>query len=250
MTKIIAIAGKGGSGKTTFAAFTIRYLLEKRGGSILAVDADPNSNLAEALGLKISRFIADVLEEVRDGRAIPTGMSRDMFIEYKLREALTESERVDFLAMGGPQGPGCYCYANELLRKEIGMLARQYQYLVVDSEAGLEHISRRTIENVTHFFIMSDASARGVRSAGRIGELIEAMKINAAEKYLVITRVLDSQLEMLKPEIEKTGLPLGGWIPYDQEIVNLDVAGAPIVDVSPTSPALRAAQDILARIHL
>ncbi|MGB9858825.1 MAG: AAA family ATPase [Moorellaceae bacterium] len=246
MGRSVAVAGKGGTGKTTFAALITRYLVEKKQGSILAVDADPNANLHEALGLKVTTFISDILEDTKNPKSIPPGMSKDMFIEYKLAQALVETENLDLLVMGRPQGPGCYCYPNDLLRKHLETLSRNYAYLVIDSEAGLEHISRRIIQNVDDLFVMSDASARGIRSAGRIRELVEEMGLPIKRLLLVVTKTSDG-LGPLVEEVERTGLPLAGTIPFDPLVVEYDTLGKPLFELPPDSVAVQRAQEILQR---
>lgn len=249
MARSVAVAGKGGTGKTTFAALVIRYLVEKKKGSILAVDADPNANLNEALGLTVTTFISDILEDTKNPKAVPPGMSKDMFIEYKLAQALIETEKLDLLVMGRPQGPGCYCYPNDLLRKHLEILAHNYAYMVVDSEAGLEHISRRIIQNVDDLFVMSDASVRGIRSAARIRQLVEEMQLPIKRLFLVVTKTSDG-LGPLVEEIERTGLPLAGTIPYDPLVVEYDTLGKPLFELPPNSIAVQRAKEILQKTGL
>ncbi|MGI9953291.1 AAA family ATPase [Moorellaceae bacterium AZ2] len=249
MARSIAVAGKGGTGKTTFAALTIRYLVEKSRGSILAVDADPNANLNEALGLEVDTYIADILEDTKNPRAVPPGMSKDMFVEYKLAQALVESEKLDLLVMGRPEGPGCYCYPNDLLRKHLETLARNYGYMVIDSEAGLEHISRRIIQNVDDLFIMSDASVRGIRSAARIRQLVEEMELPIKRLFLVVTKTADG-LGPLEKEVERTGLTLAGTIPYDPLVVDYDALGLPLFRLPPEAAAVQKAWEILDNVGL
>lgn len=245
----LAVAGKGGTGKTTFAALLIRYLIENKKGDILAVDADPNANLNEALGLEVDTVIADILDATKDPKAVPQGMSKDMFIQYQLAQALVETRDLDLLVMGRPQGPGCYCYPNDLLRKHLENLSGNYDYMVVDNEAGLEHISRRIIQNISHLFILSDATARGVRSAGRIRELVEELKIPVGAMHLLVTKVTDG-LENLEPEIERTGLNLKGTIPLDPLIVEFDTKGQPLFALPETSLAVQAVNAILEQCHI
>jgi CO dehydrogenase maturation factor len=250
MAKNIAVAGKGGTGKTTFASLVIRYLIEKTNDSILAVDADPNSNLNEALGVDIDITISQVLEDTKNPKAIPEGMSKNMYIQYKLAQALIETDRVDLLAMGGPQGPGCYCYPNDILKKHLKDLSENYDYIVADNEAGLEHISRQTIPQVDHLFIISDGSARGIRSAGRVHELVKDLKKPIKNIYLVITKTDEKSLEILQDEISKTGLQLTGWVPMDPKVTEFDVAGKPLISLPEESPALKAIYSILDSIKL
>ncbi|PKM79285.1 MAG: carbon monoxide dehydrogenase, partial [Firmicutes bacterium HGW-Firmicutes-13] len=165
----IAVAGKGGTGKTTLASLLTRYIIkEKPGRSILAVDADANANFNEALGIEVTSCISDILEETKDPRKVPTGMTKEMFVEYRLHSTLVETENIDLVVMGNPQGPGCYCYPSDLLRKHLERLRDNYDYVVIDNEAGLEHLSRRILSNIDVLLVTSDATARGVRSAGRV----------------------------------------------------------------------------------
>lgn len=245
----IAVAGKGGTGKTTFAALLIRYLIEKRKGSILAVDADPNSNLYEALGVKVDTFIAGIIEATKDPRNIPEGISKDVFIHYNLAQALVETKDFDLLTMGNPQGPGCYCYPNDLLRKHLETLGNNYDYVVIDNEAGLEHISRRVIQNISHLFIISDATVRGIRSAGRVKELVGDLNLSIPNQYLIISRS-HGDTGILEEEIKNTGLHLLGVIPYDENIVTFDAVGKPLFDLPADTTALQAVYGILAKTRL
>lgn len=249
MLKILAVAGKGGTGKTTFVALMLQYLVRRQRGSILAVDADPNANLNEALGVPLTAAVADMLEEVKDGRSIPPGMTKDLYVQYRLQQCLIETPAVDLLVMGGPQGPGCYCYPNDLLRQYLERLAANYDFLVVDAEAGLEHLSRRTIPRADILFVMSDATARGVRAAGRVKAIVDSLKTPIDRLYLVVTRV-ENGLEPLREEIEATGLELLGTVPLDQEIIARDLAGRPLVDLPEGAPAVQAVRRLLEQVGL
>lgn len=246
MTVTIAVAGKGGTGKTTFAALVIRNLVNANKGTIFAVDADPNSNLNEALGLKVDKAISEILEATKDPKAIPEGMSKHMFIEYMLSKAIIETKHIDLLVMGGPQGPGCYCYPNDILKANMDKLTPNYDYVVVDNEAGLEHISRGTIKKVNYLFVISDSTVRGVRSAGRVKELIDSLQTKINEVYLVITKVIDEkQLDMLTPEIEKTGINFIGYIPMDEQVMDFDLQAKPLFDLPDNSKAVQSIKEIL-----
>ncbi|MDR3586991.1 MAG: AAA family ATPase [Desulfosporosinus sp.] len=248
MTKYIAVAGKGGVGKTTFTALLLRQMVhQRRGISVLAVDADPNANLGEALGLTVTATISDLLEQTKDPKAIPNGMSKQIFIEYKLSQALVETKDIDLFAMGGPQGAGCYCYANDLLRKYIETIGENYDFVVVDSEAGLEHISRRTIPRIDEMFVISDSSARGVRSAGRVHELIRGLKSAVGSLHLIVTKSSEGSMESLTAEIERTGLTLIGDIPLDPMVVEYDLAGKPLYDLPDDAVSVKAVESILNR---
>ncbi len=242
----IAVAGKGGTGKTTLCSLIIRQLLKAGKKPILAVDADANANLNEALGMEIEGSIADIIVRINNNlEPLPAGMTKDQFVEYKVHQSLSEGENVDLLVMGGPEGAGCYCYANNLLRGFIGELSKSYPYLVMDNEAGLEHLSRRTTQNVDVLFITSDSSARGVRSAGRVRELVGNLKLDIKKMYLVITRVDENSINALQQEIEKTALELIGTIPADQQVTEFDIAGKPLVSLSDDSPVVKAVDEIL-----
>jgi len=252
MPYVLAVAGKGGTGKTTLAALFIRYLAEKPGRrAILAVDADPNSNLHEALGLQVDQTIADLLEETKAEKPLPGGMTKSQYIQYKLQSALVETEKVDLLSMGTPEGPGCYCYPNDLLRGHMAELARNYDYLVLDNEAGLEHLSRRVAQDVDYMVVVSDATARGVRSAARVGELVRDLKTSVGKVGLVVTKVRgDAELAALGPEIDKAGLELIGTVPYDETVVAYDLEGRALADLPAGSPSVAAATEIARKIGI
>lgn len=251
MAKYVAVAGKGGVGKTTFTALLLRQMINNNHDiSILAVDADPNANLNEALGLEVTATISDLLEETKNPKAIPVGMPKDVFVEYRLQQTLVESQDIDLLVMGGPQGPGCYCYPNDLLRKYLENLGSNYDLIAIDTEAGLEHISRRTIPCVDTMFVISDSSARGIRSAGRVNELIKGLHSAVGEVYLVVTKTSDHSLDTLSEEIEKTGLKLIGEIPLDSLVTELDLAGQPLYNLPDESKAVQAVQKILERTQI
>lgn len=246
----ISVAGKGGTGKTTLAALIIRHLKETGGTPILAVDADANSNLNEALGLEAGDTIADLLAQTKEHGAVPAGMTKDTFIEYRLNQALAESKGVDLLVMGGPEGPGCYCYPNDLLRKYVERLSGSYRYLVMDNEAGLEHLSRRIAQDVDLLLVTSDATARGVRSAGRVHDLVKSLKTGVRRMYLVISRARDGEVEALRGEIGKTGLELAGVVPMDPAVAEFDLRGRPLYELPDDSAAVRAVRGIAEKLKV
>ncbi len=251
MTMRIAVAGKGGTGKTTLTAMLIRFLLEKYPRkSMLAVDADANANLNETLGLSVEETIGSILEDTKKPNAVPTGMTKDLFIEYRLNRALVETKHFDLLVMGNPQGPGCYCFPNDLLKRYLEQLSKNYDYLLVDNEAGLEHLSRRLLPKADLFLVTSDATARGVRSAGRVREIVENVKIEVGRMGLVISRSRGGVSEQLAQEIEKTGLPLFGEIPYDSQVAQQDLEGKPLLDLPGDSAAVEAANKIFESLGL
>ncbi len=251
MTSRIAIAGKGGTGKTTLAALLIRYLIEeKKGKDILAVDADANANLNETLGLQVEETIGTILEDTKNPDAVPAGMTKDIFIEYRLSRAMVEEKSFDLVVMGNPQGPGCYCYPNDLLKKYLEKLSKNYDYMVIDNEAGLEHLSRRLLPMVDLLLVTSDATARGIRSAGRVKEIVDNVKIAVSKMGLVVSRGRDGELDLLAKEIEKSGLELLGEIPYDSRVAEYDLNGQPLLELPADSGAVQASKKLFQSLSL
>lgn len=251
MPKKIAIAGKGGTGKTTFASLLLRYLVERKEGTILGVDADPNANLNEALGEEVKETIGDILNKTKEKDAVPPGMDKKRFVDFKIAENLIETDNIDLVVMGNPEGPGCYCYPNDLLKKHIEDLETNYDYVVVDNEAGLEHLSRQTISDIDILIVTSDSSARGIRSVGRIKEIVDGVDIKVEEMYMVVTKANMEELdEILKDEIEKTGVELLGNIPYDKMITEYDLKGKPLFDLPSDAVSVEAAWQLLDKLNL
>ncbi len=247
----IAVAGKGGTGKTTFVALVARHLLQVGKGPILAVDADANANLSQALGIQTQFSIADIMHAVAEEReSIPAGMTKDRYVAYRMHQALAEGQDLDLLQMGGPEGPGCYCYVNNLLRGYIKELAANYQFILMDNEAGLEHLSRRTTQNVDVLFILSDATVRGLRSAGRIRELADGLKLGVKKKYLVVNRASQEDVSILKVDIEQTGIEFAGFIPADPAVTDFDLYAKPLLSLPEGSPAAAAVADILTKLEI
>jgi CO dehydrogenase maturation factor len=247
----IAVAGKGGTGKTTFAALAVAQLVKAGKKPVLAVDADANANLHEALGIESTDTIAEIMARIKNNlEPLPAGMTKDQYVEYRVHRSLAEGDDVDLLSMGGPEGEGCYCYANNVLRSFLDSLAKNYAVVVADNEAGMEHLSRRTTQNVDHLFIISDASARGIRSAGRIKELVLSLGLKVKEMYLVVTKVAEGSIEALQGEIDRTGLKLIGAIPLDEQVIEYDLRSKPLVDLPGDSPAVLAVKEILQKVHL
>jgi len=238
----IAVSGKGGTGKTTLAGMIIRFLLDKGKGPILAVDADSNSNLNEVLGVKISSTIGNAREVMK--KDVPVGMTKDIWFEYKVQEALTEAKGFDLIAMGRPEGPGCYCAANTLARKCLDILTGNYQYIVIDNEAGMEHFSRLTTRDVDLLFIVSDSSQRGILTASRIRDLIHELDLRIVREVLVINRVQDEPGPEIYEEVKKQNLELGGFLPVDEEVYQYDSEGKPTFQLPLESKAVQSARRI------
>jgi len=247
MPYAIAMAGKGGTGKTTLAGFLIRYLIQKGKTPILAVDADSNANLNEVLGVPLETTLGTAREEMKDG-VVKQGMTKQMFMEIKLAEAVVEGKGFDLIAMGRPEGAGCYCAANTLLSLYLGNLIENYPYMVMDNEAGMEHISRLTTNNVDILLVISDPSTRGIEAAGRINSLVNELKIRAEKRFLIINQVRDGLTDSLQETIFKHGLNLAGTIPKDDLLYDFDMNGNPTVNLPDDNPALSAAFDIFDKI--
>ena len=243
----LALAGKGGVGKTTVAALAISCLVGKGYRPLLAVDADPNANLGEALGLGTELTVADILREVIRGD-LPAGLAKDDYISLRIRRALAEGEDIDLLVMGGPEGPGCYCYANNILRRLIDELSGGYKATVLDNEAGLEHLSRRTTGCADALVVVSDPTVRGVRLAHRIANLARALDLPIGSYYLVVNKVVVGSEEALGEEIGRTGLSCLGNVPYDPAVAACDLTGRPLTTLPETSPACAAVGTIVERL--
>jgi CO dehydrogenase maturation factor len=236
----IAVSGKGGTGKTTLAGMLMRFLLDKGKGPILAVDADSNSNLNEVLGVEIRSTIGDARELMK--KDVPVGMTKDIWFELKIQESLTETKGFDLVAMGRPEGPGCYCAANTLARKCLDLLTGNYQYIVIDNEAGMEHFSRLTTRDVDLLFIVSDSSRRGILTASRIRDLIHELDLRIVREVLVINRVQGEPDPEILEEVRKQNLELGGVLPADEAVYRYDSEGKPTFQLPLGSKAVQAAR--------
>ncbi|MDR1885755.1 MAG: hypothetical protein LBQ56_05720, partial [Synergistaceae bacterium] len=225
----------------------IRWLIRNKRTPILAVDADPNSNLSEALGVEISGgTISEIISLTKEIDGIPAHMSQDEFISYKLNSSLTETRHFDLLAMGGPEGPGCYCFPNNVLKKHLTRLAKNYNTVVMDNEAGLEHISRgTTTERVDVLYILSDTSRRSVRSAARVYALTRDLRIPVKKIFLILTRGKAGDEDALTDELGAIGLPVAGMVPNDGIITEYELAGRPLYELPDDAPSVEAAIKII-----
>ena len=247
----IAVAGKGGVGKTVISALLINALSKK--GVVLAVDADPSTNLNLALGLPLTETVGkvreDLSEDITRGR-LPSGVSKQEVLDMKIREALVESTKIDLLAMGRPEGPGCYCAANHMLRLSIGRLVKNYDYMVIDCEAGMEHISRQTTKDIDILLIISDPTIRGVTTAARMKELMKELRTKAGKIYLAVNRVRDGLPKEIEEIIDKSELNLITIISEDPNIAPLEVKGAPFTELPSDSPLQLGVREIVAKLSL
>jgi len=247
--KTIAISGKGGTGKTTIAALTIRWLSEQAIRPVLAVDADSNVNLNDMLGVELKETIGAVREEMKTlANKLPGGMTKQQFLEYKIQRSLVETPDFDLIAMGRPEGPGCYCYANNLLRDILSTLSSNYQYVVIDNQAGMEHLSRRIAQNIDYLLIISDPTMRGIRASGKISRLIIELDTRIREKYLILNRIQDAFPQLIKKTIEEEGLKLLCSIPEEKTLLELDQNGKPIWEISSESPVWEAVDQFMTKL--
>ncbi len=248
---IIAVSGKGGTGKTMVSALLIRAMAEKGKYDILAIDSDPDSNLPEALGVEVEKNIGDIREELLGERdKLPIGTSWQQKLEYEAMRALVETDEFDLLSMGRPEGPGCYCAANNVLREIIDTIAKNYDIVIIDTEAGLEHLSRRTTQNVDIMLIVTDTSKRGVTTAARIKELAGELKIKFSRLNVIINRVTPELEDRIKNYVNDIGLEVAGTVPEDELIREFDVEGKPLTELPEESKAYRAIKGIANRLEL
>lgn len=260
MTTTIALAGKGGVGKTTLAALIVKYLVQTQPGSILAIDADPSSNFNLVLGLPLEWTVGDIRENMlgqvkssltRGGAAMgtmPGGISKRDYLDYHVHSALAEGSRYDLIAMGRGEGPGCYCAVNHNLREVIDSISKHYAYVVIDNEAGMEHLARRTTRDVQHLLIASDPTPRGLVAARRIAELARELEISIEKVWLVVNRAT----EALPPEstqlLEGIAASYAGAVPADGSLAERDRFGRPLVDIEDASQSYLAVTGIMEKI--
>jgi len=247
MTFSIALAGKGGVGKTTIAGLLIKYLVAKGKTPILAVDADCNANLNEVLGLEVKDTLGQAREDMKKGK-VPSGMTKDIFMSMRLEEAVAEEEGFDLVVMGTPEGQGCYCAANSLLAGFLEKLVGNYAYVVMDNEAGMEHISRLTTNNVDVLLIVADTSRRGVQAGLRIHKLASELNIGVGKSYLIINQAKSDLHPEVMDMISGDGLELAGTIPEDDAVYEYDLKGKPTIEITEESPSVKAAFAIFDRI--
>lgn len=261
MTITIALAGKGGVGKTTIAGMVVKYLAQTQPGATLAIDADPSSNLNMVLGLNLEWTVGDIredmLEKVKEsltagGAAMGTmagGMNKRDYLDYEIRSSLAEGSRFDLIAMGRSEGPGCYCAVNHNLRDVIDSISKNYRYVVIDNEAGLEHISRRTTRDVQIMLVVTDPTQRGIVAAERIAALRRELDVNVESAYLVVNRLTgDTVPPPLQARIDALDIPLLGTVPSDDELMEFEFSGRPLIELGDDSPVYRAVAEMLATV--
>ncbi len=256
MTQTIAFAGKGGTGKTTICGLLIDRLIKEGKGPILAVDADANSNLNEVLGVEVDQTLGEIREmiahaELDDDNAIPVGVSKQDFAEFSFSNALLEMDDYDLLVMGRTQGQGCYCYVNGLLKTLIDKFSKNYNYIVVDNEAGLEHISRGVLPKMDILLLVSDCSRRGVQAAGRLGAMVSELGLKPTVVKLIINRAPGEELDPgILEEISLQKLDLIGVVPSDEAVYQYDAEGRPTVSLPDDNPVRVAVDGIIKKLTL
>lgn len=236
----IALAGKGGTGKTTMAGLLVKYLLKQGKTPVLAVDADSNSNFNEVLGVAVPDTLGNAREEMKKGN-VPSGMTKDVFISMKLEESVAESDGFDLIVMGRPEGAGCYCAANSLLTAFLEKLVNNYPYIVMDNEAGMEHISRLTTKNVDLLLLVSDPSRRSLQAALRIDELARELNIGVGRSGLLINQAKEPPSEEVLRMIADAGVELVGTVPEDRTVYDYDLNGRPTIQMPEQTPCVAAA---------
>lgn len=247
--KTIAISGKGGTGKTTLAALIIRLLKDHNAKPVLAVDADPNVNLNDLLGVELKDTIGAIREEMKIlANNLPGGMNKHGFLQYKINSSLVETPDFDLIAMGRPEGPGCYCYANNLLREILGSLSANYEYVVIDNQAGMEHLSRQNVQAIDYLLIVSDPSLRGIHAAVKISNLIKELDARVKKKYLILNRIRSTVQDQVKKAIEEEGLELLYSIPEDEQLLDLDQTGGSAFSVRTDSPVYQSVNKLLMKL--
>ena len=262
MTITIALAGKGGVGKTTIAGMIIKYLEQSQPGAILAIDADPSSNLNMVLGLDLDWTVGDIREDllvqVKDsltagGAAMGSlagGMTKRDYLDYEVRSSLAEGERFDLIAMGRSEGPGCYCAVNHNLREVVDSISKNYRYVVIDNEAGMEHLSRRTTRDVQHLLVVTDPTQRGLVAAERISSFRHEFDIDIESTGLIVNRIDGSLPVPLQERIDKMNIPLLGTVPADAKLVEYEFNGRPLVELGDDSPVYQAVAAMMKQILL
>ncbi|MEM3382631.1 MAG: AAA family ATPase [Nitrososphaerales archaeon] len=251
MTFSIAVSGKGGAGKTTITALLLKNFIKKVKGPILVIDADPNSNLNEALGVEIKNTVGDLREKfLKSKDNLPPELSKEDHLSYLIQSSMVETDDFDFIAMGRPEGPGCYCFINNILRKILDTISKHYPLVLIDTEAGLEHFSRRTTRDLELLLIITDPTISGARTAKRIKELCKELHISIGKTLLIVNRVSSYVKERIDELVKISGVDYAGIIPEDPLIQQFNSEGKPLFDLPSSSIALNAVSNIVDEIIL
>ncbi len=246
MTKVIALAGKGGTGKTTTSALLVKYLLNRGKTPVLAVDADANANLNELLDLSVDVTLGEIRKDLKGD--IPQGMSRDQYMEMKIHQSLIEETGFDLMVMGQPDGPGCYCAANQYLAMTMDKLAENYQYIIVDNEAGMEHLSRMNLRAIDYLLIVSDPSARGIMTARRIADITKPLQLEVEKQYLIVNRAPDPVSPVLQEKIDEAvqnaDMNLAGIISASDDLIDQELSGNSYLQLADNTKVIQQAYAI------
>lgn len=260
MSTTIALAGKGGVGKTTIAGMVIKYLVQSQPGSVLAIDADPSSNLNMVLGLDLDWTVGEIREDLltqvkssltASGAAmggLPGGISKREYLDYHIRSSLSEGDQFDLIAMGRGEGSGCYCAVNHNLREVVDAISKNYAYIVIDNEAGMEHLSRRTTRDVQHLLVVTDPTQRGIVAAARIAQFRKELDINIENAYLILNRLPGEIPPALQEAVDQLDIPLLGVVPADADLSALEFSGRPLLELGDNSPVYQAVSKMLKQI--
>lgn len=260
MTTTIALAGKGGVGKTTISAMVIKYLTEALDGAVLAIDADPSSNLNMVLGLDLEWTVGEIREGLLEqaqqsltagGAAmgtLPGGTTKRDYLDYHIRSSLAEGSRFDLIAMGRGEGQGCYCAVNHNLREVIDAISKNYTYVVIDNEAGMEHLSRRTTRDVQHLLIVTDPTQRGIVAAERIASFRKELDIRIENAYLILNDLTGDVPAPLQDRIKQLDIPLLGMVPHDEGAKEFEFSARPLVELGSDSPLYQAVAGMMQKI--
>jgi CO dehydrogenase maturation factor len=260
MTTTIALAGKGGVGKTTIAGMVIKYLVKSQNGAILAIDADPSSNLNMVLGLDLDWTVGDIREDMLTQvktsltaggaamGALPGGVSKHEYLDYQIRSSVSEGNHYDLIAMGRSEGPGCYCAVNHNLREVVDSISKNYRFIVIDNEAGMEHLSRRTTRDVEHLLVVTDPTQRGLVAAQRIADLSRELDIRVENAYLIVNRVSGELPPAMEEAIEKLNIQFLGVVPEDKELTEFEFSGRPLVELGDESPVYSTVAAMMAKL--
>ncbi|MBC8334541.1 MAG: AAA family ATPase [Anaerolineales bacterium] len=252
MTTTIALAGKGGVGKTTIAGMVIKYLAQNQDGAIMAIDADPSSNLNMVLGLDLEWTVGDIREGMlaevqksllQTGAAMgtmPGGSSKQDYLDYEVRSSLSEGDRFDLIAMGRPEGAGCYCAVNHSLREVVDSISKSYRYVIIDNEAGMEHLSRRTTRDVDHLLMVSDPTQRGIVATERIAAMVPDLGINVENIHLILNRVVGDLPAPLMEKVNAMDVNFLGTVPSNNDLMEFEYSGRPLVELGDESPVYQA----------
>ncbi len=249
MTYKIAVAGKGGCGKTSVCSMVIRYLKINQRTPILAVDADPNENLGESLGLEIRQTIGTILDSFQhDKIKIPAGLTKEAYLQYKLNENIVESTGLDIITMGRGQGPECYCYPNTVLKNFIEDLSSSYKYVVMDNEAGMEHLSRKTADDLDVLLLVSNHTVKGIRAVARIKDLVQELKLNVKHQLVIVNNVPGGELDpLVTGEMTNLGLVADTVIPSDETVYRFDLAQKPLITLPDDSVAVQSVNRMMSK---